>query len=181
MESGEECEALQARRVEGDKTEYREDRTLGKSVEGKRPYPGRRISATVAGPVVFFSQTEKMVPVLTLQSMLDEPSSGSNATQYLRREREGGESNEERMGGEHTPYTPYRPAKPSSTMIGSSFSSLTNTAHTLELYNAFTIISFDSTSSFFCESPVAFSLPAAPYRLAIPALRTLRLINLHAV
>ena len=45
--------------------------------------PGRRISWRVAGPSLTFSQTEKIVPVDTLQSILDDPSSGSKATQYL--------------------------------------------------------------------------------------------------
>lgn len=33
--------------------------------------------------VYTFSQTAKMVPVDTLQSMLEDPSRGSNATQYF--------------------------------------------------------------------------------------------------
>jgi hypothetical protein len=68
---------------------------------------------------------------------LDEPSRGSNATQYL-------------------------PAISDGTIIGSSFSSDTNTAHACELYNELTNISLDRTSNFFCVSPVEFSLPAVP-------------------
>ncbi len=41
------------------------------------------MSLTVAGPSVCFSQTEKIVPVETLQSIFDEPSKGSKATQYF--------------------------------------------------------------------------------------------------
>ena len=41
------------------------------------------VPETDAGPVLFFSQTEKIVPVETLQSILEEPSNGSNATQYF--------------------------------------------------------------------------------------------------
>jgi hypothetical protein len=74
--------------------------------------------------MITFSQTEKIVPVDTLQSILDEPSRGSNATQYL-------------------------PAISDGTIIGSSFSSDTNTAHACELYNELTNISFDKTSNFF--------------------------------
>jgi len=77
------------------------------------------------------------VPVDTLQSIFDEPSSGSKATQYL-------------------------PANLSGTMIGSSSSSETSTAQTHELVSAFTMISLDSTSSFFTSSPEALADPARP-------------------
>jgi hypothetical protein len=85
------------------------------------------MSLIVAGPTDFFSQTEKMVPVETLQSIFEEPSNGSKATQNF----------PESSGG---------------TMIPSSFSSDTRTAHTFELNNALTNISFERTSSFFWSS-----------------------------
>merc|ERR1719502_1280204 len=67
--------------------------------------PVRRMSSTVPqGVEEVRSYTAKIVPVLTLQSMFDEPSRGSNATQK-------------------------RPALSWSTMMGSSFSSLTRTEH----------------------------------------------------
>jgi hypothetical protein len=43
--------------------------------------PGRKISVILTGPSDFLSNTEKIVPVETLQSIFDEPSKGSKATQ----------------------------------------------------------------------------------------------------
>merc|ERR1719247_3471478 len=117
--------------------------------------PVRRMSSVVPMPGVVFSYTAKIVPVLTLQSMFDEPSSGSKATQK-------------------------RPAFSSGTMIGSSFSSLTSTAHAPELTNAEMKMSLDGTSSFFWSSPLEFWSPAMPNRLAIPALAHARDVALHA-
>jgi hypothetical protein len=79
----------------------------------------------------------KMVPMLTPASMLLEPSSGSNTTQYLPR---------------------WRP----SIMIACSRSSDTSTAHLPDARSELTMISSESTSSFFCSSPVAFVSPASP-------------------
>jgi len=101
------------------------------------------------------SYTAKMVPVLTLQSMLDEPSSGSKATQK-------------------------RPAFSSGTMMGSSSSSETRTAHEPDLMSALTKMSLDSTSSFFWSSPLEFCSPCMPNRLAMPALAQARDVALHA-
>merc|ERR1719247_393608 len=106
-------------------------------------------------PGVVFSYTAKMVPVLTLQSMLAEPSSGSKATQK-------------------------RPALSAGTMIGSSFSSLTRTEQAPELTRAEMKMSFESTSSFFWSSPLEFWSPAMPKRLAMPALAQAREVALHA-
>ena len=100
-------------------------------------------------------QTAKMVPVETLQSMFDEPSSGSNATQK-------------------------RPACSSGTIIGSSFSSETSTQHEPDLTSALTKKSLERTSSFFWSSPVELTSPAIPNRLAIPALAHAREVALHA-
>ena len=85
-----------------------------------------------------------MVPVETLQSMFDDPSSGSKHTQN-------------------------RPASFSGTMIGSSFSSLTKTQHEPLFSRAFTKMSFDRTSSFFWSSPLEFWSPAMPNKFAMPA------------
>lgn len=54
------------------------------------------------------------------------------------------------------------PESSGSTMIGSSFSSETKMAHTLELYKELTNISFDRTSNFFWSSPVVLDEPAKP-------------------
>ena len=43
--------------------------------------PVRMMSSTVGAPPLVFSYTAKIVPVDTLQSMFEEPSSGSKATQ----------------------------------------------------------------------------------------------------
>lgn len=93
----------------------------------------------------------------TLQSILEEPSKGSNATQNLPK-------------GIHMSFyvavdvmtTTAVPAFEGSTIMGSSFSSETNTAQTCELYRVLMNISLDNTSSFFCSSPVVFSEPASP-------------------
>lgn len=45
--------------------------------------PARKTSAVLPPTADFLSYTAKMVPVETLQSMLEDPSRGSNATQYL--------------------------------------------------------------------------------------------------
>eukprot|EP00965_Chrysotila_dentata_P162677 5371693-Pleurochrysis_carterae.AAC.1 len=84
--------------------------------------PVRRMSSTTGGPGELFSYTAKMVPVETLQSMFELPSSGSKATQK-------------------------RPSFSGGTMMGSSFSSLTSTAHAPELISAEMKMSFESTSS----------------------------------
>ena len=118
--------------------------------------PVRMMSASVASPSFDTrSYTAKIVPVDTLQSMFDEPSSGSKATQK-------------------------RPAFSSGTMIASSSSSLTSTAHAPECFSALTKMSFESTSSFFWSSPLEFWSPAIPKRLAIPAFAHARDVALHA-
>jgi len=118
--------------------------------------PVRRMSSTQpTGPFDTRSYTAKMVPVDTLQSMFEEPSSGSKATQK-------------------------RPASSSGTMIGSSFSSDTSTAHEPDLTSALMKMSLESTSSFFWSSPVEFTSPARPNRLAMPALAHAREVALHA-
>jgi hypothetical protein len=131
----------------------------------------------------------KIVPVETLQSMLDEPSSGSKATHSL-------------------------PALAGSTIIGSSFSSETSTAQQCESSSALTfaaqpagqpasqlvsgclrgyvvwgdacrggrtMISLLSTSSFLTSSPEEFEEPWRPNSPAIPALRTALEMPLHAM
>ena len=90
--------------------------------------PVRRMSFTLPTPLLDVrSYTAKMVPVLTLQSMFEEPSRGSNATQK-------------------------RPACSLGTMIGSSFSSDTSTAHEPELTSALMKMSLERTSNFLVVS-----------------------------
>jgi len=60
-----------------------------------------------------------------------------------------------------SPQLNHSPAMCSGMMMGSSFSSETRIAQACELYSEFTNISLDSTSSFFCSSPVEFMLPPA--------------------
>mmetsp|Transcript_47971 Transcript_47971/g.108906 ORF Transcript_47971/g.108906 Transcript_47971/m.108906 type:complete len:227 (+) Transcript_47971:716-1396(+) len=115
--------------------------------------PGLRMSAADSSPSDVFLKTEKMVPVDTLQSMLEEPSSGSKATHRL-------------------------PRRCAGTMIGASCSSETSRAHVPELTRALHMISSDSKSSFLTSSPEEFSRPARPYRSEMPALRTARTMNL---
>merc|ERR1719390_73718 len=118
--------------------------------------PVRMMSASVASPSFDTrSYTAKIVPVDTLQSMFDEPSSGSKATQK-------------------------RPASFSGTMIGSSFSSETNTQHEPLFSRAFTKMSFDRTSSFFWSSPLEFWSPAMPNKFAMPAFAHARDVALQA-
>mmetsp|Transcript_101981 Transcript_101981/g.311928 ORF Transcript_101981/g.311928 Transcript_101981/m.311928 type:complete len:207 (+) Transcript_101981:590-1210(+) len=116
--------------------------------------PGRRMSAVVqswlSGDVRRY--TEKMVPTETLQSMFEEPSSGSNATQ-----------NGPRLAS-------------SLITMGSSCSSLTRRPQTPERERHSTQMSSAMRSNFFTSSPVEFSVPASPYSPAGPA-RSIALVT----
>mmetsp|Transcript_7678 Transcript_7678/g.18731 ORF Transcript_7678/g.18731 Transcript_7678/m.18731 type:complete len:266 (+) Transcript_7678:672-1469(+) len=122
-----------------------------------RSVPGRRMSSGLGGLKFFFSKMLKMVPVETLQSMLEDPSRGSKATQNFA----------------WFPATGQR--------IGSGSSSDTSTAHTPLFFNALTTNMLERRSSFFTESPDLFFVPAIPRSPEIPALRTARAMFLHAI
>lgn len=65
--------------------------------------------------------------------------------------------------------------------MGFSSSSETKIAHYLQFLKALMNTSLEMMSNFFYASPVTFSLPAKPKRLAIPAFLTLLAIHLQAV
>lgn len=90
--------------------------------------------------------------------MFDEPSRGSNATQYFPVMR----AISIRLFRWKIEEKVVVPDSSGSTMIGSSFSSETKIAHTLELYKEFTNISLERTSNFFWSSPVVLDEPAMP-------------------
>src|SRR5574343_260966 len=82
--------------------------------------------------------TEKMVPMETLTSMFEEPSSGSKVSRY----------------------SPF--GKRCGTRCGRSISSEAMAARWPPHSLASSRMSLDSTSSFFCASPCTLSLPASP-------------------
>jgi len=96
-----------------------------------------------------------MVPIVPLESMLLEPSSGSNATMYF-------------------------PFWLCSQIMGYSSSSLARMHTRIVEIKQFLNISFEITSSFFCSSPEVLVCPCIPYRLYSPAFEIFELIILQA-
>lgn len=82
---------------------------MGRERPTRMSVPGRKISSTFPSVLDVLSYTAKMVPVDTLQSMLEEPSRGSNATQNFpanRKDKNGGRGargDDERLNPENQP------------------------------------------------------------------------------
>ena len=117
-------------REERKKKKKREEKGKGKMKEKG----GKRILTNF--------QIPKMVPMVTPQSMLEDPSRGSKQTMYL-------------------------PLKGSSTKMASSFSSETRIAVFPDDFRELMKISLAMTSNFFWSSPCTFSLPARPIFIQI--------------
>mmetsp|Transcript_27913 Transcript_27913/g.70004 ORF Transcript_27913/g.70004 Transcript_27913/m.70004 type:complete len:200 (-) Transcript_27913:85-684(-) len=120
-------------------------------------FPGCRMSDTDAGDLGFsFLYTPNMVPMETLASTLEEPSSGSNAQQYLA-------------------------FLFSSMRMGCSSSSDTITDTVVERFRLMIMASLQMTSNLSWFSPCTFCTPWAPNRLKSPAHRTLEEMYLDAI
>ena len=98
----------------------------------------------------------KMDPMLTEQSMFEDPSSGSYTQTYL-------------------------PCGEVAHEIVSSTSSLTITVHRPERSSPRLNTSCATRSNFICSSPCTFSVPALPASFASPSLRTQLAMYLHDV